>query len=74
MISLDGDILLGNCCISRPERYLIYYENFKGYIFSIIGFDELDKSCWKHDMPLFQQRKKGRYICHYMSDSQYKPG
>ena len=40
----------------------------------MIGFDESDKLCWKHRIFLFQQRNKGRHICHYMSASQYKSG
>ena len=44
---------------------------FKVY-FSIIGFDESDKLCWKYGIFLFQQWKKGRYILHSMSYSLYK--
>ena len=46
---------------------------FKVYL-STIGLDESDKLWWKLEMFLFQQRKKGRYICHSMSASQSKSG
>ena len=36
------------------------------------GIDVSEKLYWKHKKFLFQQWKKGRYICQYMSDSQYK--
>ena len=39
---------------------------------SIIGFDESDKLCWKHNIFLFYKRKKGIYINDSMSASQYR--
>ena len=70
MISLDGEVILANLCVSVPERDFIYYDHFNVYL-SMILFDESEKLCWKHEIFLFQKWKKGRYS---MSASQYKPG
>ena len=53
LISLDGEVVLTNCGIIGPERYFTYYDHFKVYL-SIIGFDESDKLCWKHEIFLFR--------------------
>ena len=39
---------------------------------SKIGIDESEKSCYKHDIFVFHHLKKVRYICRYVSASQYK--
>ena len=54
MRPLDGEVVLYNFCISRPEIDFIYYDNFKVYL-SMIGFDESDKFSCKHEMFLFQR-------------------
>ena len=54
MISLYGEVVLANFGIIGTKRDFIYYYHFRVY-FSIIGFDESDKLCWKHDILLFQQ-------------------
>ena len=45
---------------------------FKVYS-SILSFDETEKLWWKHGIFLFTWLNKGKYTCHYMSASQYKP-
>ena len=46
---------------------------FKVYL-SIIGFDESDKLCWKHEICLIKQKKKVICTRHYMSASQSTSG
>ena len=48
MISLDGEVVLDNCCISGAESISTYYDSFKVYL-SMIGFDKPDKLCQKND-------------------------
>ena len=42
LVSLDGEVVLSNCCISGPERGFIYYNIFKVYLL-IIGIIESEK-------------------------------
>ena len=68
MISLYGEFVLANLCISGPERDFIYYDSFWSYNCQWLDLMNQTSCVGK------KYQNRGRCIGYSISDSQYKSG